>query len=151
MNFNILLSSVLAQTELVNAANETTRTSFIMGYIFLVIVIILVLIILGLVAYSISQTFVEKYRYNTFSLPDDDNLKIEDESDNPDDIINPIEHTRFRISDDSNDNTLIGASRRSTQQMIEKEKEELAKKKEKEEKSLKKALEREKKKLKKQK
>lgn len=157
MNFNLLLSSVsnsvniLSQTEVAEAVNETTRTNFIMGYIFLAIVIILVLIILGVVAYSISQTFMEKYKYNTFSLPDDENLIIEDASENQDNIVNPIENTRFRISDDSNDNTLIGASRRSTRQMIERENDELAKKREKEEKSLKKALEREKKKLKKQK
>lgn len=106
--------------------------------IFFAIVAVFVIAMLGLSFYLVFSLIFQSYRYSKFELPVDKELIIgSDETEQK--IVDPIEVTKFNISE-SSDDELISESRSMSKMMHEHEQKKLKEKKEQELKILKKEL-----------
>lgn len=85
----------------------TQITFFILG--------VIVLGGLGLSAWLVFKMIRDDYKYRKFKLPIDDEYVID--SDKEEEVVNPLEITKFNISSDGGDDDFIKDSRKSADKM----------------------------------
>lgn len=97
----------------------------------LILVIIVATVTLSVVAfalYLVFKTFRDDREYNSFTLPEGEELGIEAEELPAGVIENPLENSKFSLSKDATGNPLIDESRASTSKWVEEQNNEMKKK-----------------------